>query len=67
MPSLLRFSPGTGLSHSLGGTINHHHGIGLNLGRFMKLELGETGLNNFRSIKKAMDPNNIMNPGKLGL
>jgi alkyldihydroxyacetonephosphate synthase len=58
---------GIELSHSLGGTINHHHGIGINLGRFMKLELGETGLENFRRIKKAMDPNNIMNPGKLGL
>lgn len=55
------------LSHNLGGTINHHHGIGLNLGRFMKLELGEAGLENFRKIKHAMDPNNIMNPGKLGL
>jgi FAD/FMN-containing dehydrogenase len=33
----------------------------------MKLELGETGLENFRRIKRAMDPNNIMNPGKLGL
>jgi len=58
---------GINLSHNLGGTINHHHGIGLNLGRFMKLELGETGMENFRRIKNAMDPNNIMNPGKLGL
>jgi alkyldihydroxyacetonephosphate synthase len=58
---------GIELSHRLGGTINHHHGIGLNLGRFMKLELGEAGLENFRRIKRAMDPNNIMNPGKLGL
>jgi len=55
------------LSHELGGTINHHHGIGLNLGRFMKLELGEAGLENFRRIKRALDPNHIMNPGKLGL
>jgi alkyldihydroxyacetonephosphate synthase len=58
---------GIELSHSLGGTINHHHGIGLNLGRFMKLELGEAGMENFRKIKRAMDPNNIMNPGKIGL
>lgn len=58
---------GIELSHKLGGTINHHHGIGLNLGRFMKLELGEAGLENFRRIKRAMDPHNIMNPGKLGL
>lgn len=58
---------GIELSHSLGGTINHHHGIGINLGRFMRLELGEAGMENFRRIKSAMDPNNIMNPGKLGL
>lgn len=58
---------GIELSHSLGGTINHHHGIGLNLGRFMKLELGENGMEAFRKIKMALDPNCIMNPGKLGL
>ena len=58
---------GIELSHSLGGTINHHHGIGINLGRFMKLELGEAGMENFKKIKQAIDPNNIMNPGKLGL
>jgi FAD/FMN-containing dehydrogenase len=33
----------------------------------MHLELGEAGMENFRKIKQAMDPNNIMNPGKLGL
>lgn len=55
------------LSHELGGTINHHHGIGLTLARYMNLELGNEGMENFRKIKRAMDPNNIMNPGKLGL
>ncbi len=58
---------GIELSHSLGGTINHHHGIGHNMGRFMTLELGEAGMDAFRKIKRAMDPNDIMNPGKLGL
>jgi alkyldihydroxyacetonephosphate synthase len=58
---------GIELSHSLGGTINHHHGIGLNLGRYMPLELGEAGMDTFRKIKRAMDPHDIMNPGKLGL
>jgi alkyldihydroxyacetonephosphate synthase len=58
---------GIELSHGLGGTINHHHGIGLNLGRYMHLELGEAGMEMFRKIKQVMDPNNIMNPGKLGL
>ncbi len=58
---------GVEFSHGLGGTINHHHGIGLNLGRFMHLELGDAGLEGLRSIKRSLDPNNIMNPGKLGL
>jgi alkyldihydroxyacetonephosphate synthase len=55
------------LSHELGGTINHHHGIGLTLANYMNLEFGNEGMENFRKIKRAMDPNNIMNPGKLGL
>ncbi len=58
---------GIELSHGLGGTINHHHGIGLNLGKYMHLELGEAGMDTFRKIKEALDPNTIMNPGKLGL
>jgi alkyldihydroxyacetonephosphate synthase len=58
---------GIELSHGLGGTINHHHGIGLNLGKYMHLELGEAGMDMFRKIKRAMDPHSIMNPGKLGL
>jgi len=49
-----------------GAAISHHHGIGLHRGLWMKDEHG-AGLEVLRSIKKALDPNNIMNPGKLGL
>jgi len=49
----------------LGGTINHHHGIGLTLAPFMPEELG-AGFAVLQGIKKMLDPNNIMNPGKLG-
>ncbi len=49
---------------SVGGTISHHHGIGVNRTRWMKLEHGEE-INLMRKIKQALDPNNIMNPGKL--
>ena len=67
-PGLQRgLAAGIELSHGLGGTINHHHGVGLHLGKYMHLELGEAGMENFRKIKQAMDPNDIMNPGKLGL
>jgi alkyldihydroxyacetonephosphate synthase len=49
-----------------GGVVNEHHGIGLKNGRFMREIYGE-GYELARSIKRALDPNNIMNPGKLGL
>lgn len=49
-----------------GGTISHHHGIGLQRARFMPAELGEATLV-LRRIKRALDPAGIMNPGKLGL
>ncbi|RLG06925.1 MAG: hypothetical protein DRN68_06205 [Thaumarchaeota archaeon] len=55
------------ITAKLGGIINDHHGIGLKLGRFMKLQYGEAGMGALRRIKQALDPNWIMNPGKLGL
>ena len=50
-----------------GGIVNDHHGIGLKLSKFMKLQYGEAGMDVLRRIKEALDPNWIMNPGKLGL
>ncbi len=49
-----------------GGVVNEHHGIGLKNGRFMREAYGD-GYELARTIKKALDPNMIMNPGKLGL
>ena len=48
-----------------GGVINEHHGVGLKLGRYMK-DLYGTAMPVLEDIKKIMDPNNIMNPGKMG-
>ena len=50
-----------------GATISHHHGIGLAKGQWMGLEHGESGLQLLQTIKDVLDPNNILNPGKLGL
>ncbi|MGE5417179.1 MAG: FAD-binding oxidoreductase [Acidobacteriota bacterium] len=50
-----------------GGTAAHHHGVGLNRARFMPREHGTAGLNLLKELKKAWDPNNVMNPGKIGL
>ncbi len=49
-----------------GGVVNEHHGIGLRLGSMMKEIYGD-GYELAEKIKRALDPNNIMNPGKLGL
>lgn len=49
-----------------GGTISHHHGIGLQRARFMRQEHGDA-VELLRRVKQAVDPNGIMNPGKLGL
>ncbi len=49
-----------------GGVVNEHHGIGLRMGRLIKKAYGdqyELG----RTLKHTLDPNNIMNPGKMGL
>jgi alkyldihydroxyacetonephosphate synthase len=48
------------------GSISHHHGAGLLKGRWMRNELGSM-FPVLESIKKILDPNDICNPGKLGL
>ena len=50
-----------------GGTVSHHHGIGLNRSRFMRDVLGDGAFDLLASLKAAMDPLGILNPGKLGL
>ncbi|MHA1649833.1 MAG: FAD-binding oxidoreductase [Candidatus Helarchaeota archaeon] len=50
-----------------GGSISHHHGIGIFRGQFMEQELGPGTFEILKGIKQFLDPNGIMNPGKLGL
>lgn len=49
-----------------GGSISHHHGIGILKAPWLQQELG--GLHAvFAALKAQLDPNNILNPGKMGL
>jgi alkyldihydroxyacetonephosphate synthase len=48
-----------------GGTISHHHGIGRDHLPWMEQEKGPLGLQVLRGIKNTLDPEGIMNPGKL--
>jgi glycolate oxidase len=48
----------------LGGVISGEHGIGLEKQRFMKRAMDPTALRIMRDIKKALDPQGILNPGK---
>jgi len=51
----------------LGGTLSGEHGIGTAKAPFMDIAFTPSEMELFRSIKKAFDPNNILNPGKMGL
>lgn len=55
------------LTVEMGGSIAHHHGAGLLRGPWMAAELGAGGAAMLQRIKDALDPGNILNPGKLGL
>ncbi|MDD4097949.1 MAG: FAD-linked oxidase C-terminal domain-containing protein [Lentisphaeria bacterium] len=48
-----------------GGRISGEHGIGCKRLPYMSCVVSETYLDVLRSIKRALDPNNIMNPGKI--
>ncbi|MEJ8818085.1 FAD-binding oxidoreductase [Lacibacter sp. H407] len=53
------------LVHQLGGTISGEHGVGLIQKSYMNIVMKEANLRLMRDIKRAFDPNNILNPGKI--
>jgi len=50
---------------SMEGTCTGEHGIGFGKKRYMAQEHGEASLQVMRAIKQALDPDNLMNPGKI--
>jgi glycolate oxidase len=55
------------LACGMGGTLSGEHGIGLAKAKFMSLEHDPVAMDMMRSLKKMFDPDNILNPGKMGL
>jgi glycolate oxidase len=55
------------LAISLNGTLTGEHGIGLSKANYMTLEHDPVEMGLMRRIKRTLDPNNIMNPGKRAL
>ncbi|MDF2608301.1 MAG: glycolate oxidase subunit GlcD [Bacillales bacterium] len=50
---------------SLGGTITGEHGVGAMKAPYLEWKMGPEGMLVMKAIKDAIDPNNIMNPGKM--
>jgi len=48
-----------------GGTITGEHGVGLAKRRFLRRQLGEGSYELLRTIKRALDPEGLLNPGKI--
>ncbi len=48
-----------------GGVLNEHHGVGLKLSRLMREQYG-SAYQVLEGLKRSLDPNNLLNPGKLG-
>ena len=48
-----------------GGTITHHHAVGTDHRPWMSAELGPLGADVLRAVKSALDPEGVLNPGKL--
>ena len=54
------------LAQDMGGVMEYCHGVGVKLNHMLAWEMG-SGHDVVRAFKQALDPANIMNPGKLGL
>ena len=60
------FYAGVEAAMQAGAVLNDHHGVGMRLAPYMEAQFG-AGMDALRHIKQALDPNNILCPGKLDL
>ncbi len=49
------------------GTISHHHAVGVDHAPYLPGEIGELGVEVLASVKRTLDPEGVLNPGKLVL
>ena len=49
----------------MGGTCTGEHGIGVGKKKYLQPQLGEGAVEMMRTLKRALDPLNILNPGKV--
>ncbi|MEA3503092.1 MAG: FAD-linked oxidase C-terminal domain-containing protein, partial [Actinomycetota bacterium] len=50
---------------SNGGTISHHHGVGVDHAAYLEAEKGRLGIEALGDVMRRFDPDGVMNPGKL--
>jgi len=53
------------ITAELGGTISGEHGIGHKRKGYMRLVMSPVQIDMMRGIKRALDPKNVLNPGKI--
>jgi len=51
----------------LGGTLSGEHGVGITKAPYLSMELSPRVMELLKGIKRAFDPKNLLNPGKMGL
>lgn len=47
------------------GTISHHHAVGVDHAPYLAAEIGALGIDVLTAVKRELDPNGVLNPGKL--